>query len=83
MLAWPLVAVINALRATWLIFSGDGPGSMRKFPDISILLLVMPSEFQRSSHIPFSVNNQLICALELQPNESAYDQPPHLSIPGS
>ena len=75
MLAWPLVAATNALRTTWLVFSGDGPGSMRKISDVSILLLVLPSEFQRWSHIPFSVNNQVVCALELQHNESAYDRP--------
>lgn len=62
-------------------FSGDRPGSMRKISDVSILLLVLPLEFQRWSHIPFLVSNQVVCALELQHNESAYDRPPRLSIP--
>lgn len=78
MLAWPLVAVTKALRATWLIFLGDGPDSMSNFTgiSISILLLVLPSEFQGWSHIPFLVNNWLISSLELQHNESeAYDCP--------
>lgn len=78
MLAWPLVAVTKALRATWLIFLGDGPDSMSNFTgiSISILLLVLPSEFQGWSHIPFLVNNWLISSLELQRNESeAYDCP--------
>lgn len=53
MLAWLLVAATDTLRAIWLILSGNGPGSMRRFPDASILRLVLP--FRISEMEPHSI----------------------------
>lgn len=50
---------------------------MRRFPDTSILRLVLPFRISEMEPFHFQLMISSFCALELQHNESAYDQPPH------